>query len=185
VATLVDRTTVRIVADVPEDDFGVLGKGTEVRVKALATNRELTAKVARVSPSADSATRTIHLEIDVHDEARSLPTGTTAELVVDIGSARTATEIPLAAADIRGNKATVFVVEAAFAHKRVFELLGERAGAIYLSPSLVAGSRVVTEGRGSLEDGDRVAAAVEPSALPLARAGLTAAFSVATPGAAR
>ena len=185
VATLVDRTTVRIVADVPEDDFRVLGKGTEVRVKALATNRELTAKVARVSPSADSATRTIHLEIDVHDEARSLPTGTTAELVVDIGSARTATEIPLAAADIRGNKATVFVVEGAFAHKRVFELLGERAGAIYLSPSLVAGSRVVTEGRGSLEDGDRVAAAVEPSALPLARAGLTAAFSVATPGAAR
>jgi RND family efflux transporter MFP subunit len=184
VATLVDRTTVRIVADVPEDDFGVVGKGTDVRLHALATNRKLTAKVARISPSADRATRTLHLEIDVPDEARSLPTGTTAELVVEVGTARPAAEIPLAAAAIRGSKATVFVVEGAVAHRRIYDVLGERAGAIYLSPLLGAGSRVVTEGRGALEDGDRVVAAVEPSAPPLARARPTTIFSVATTGAA-
>jgi hypothetical protein len=35
-------------------------------------------------------------------------------------------------------------------------LIGERTGTFFLDPSLPAGSLVVTEGRGLLNDGDRV-----------------------------
>jgi membrane fusion protein, multidrug efflux system len=163
VATLVDRTTVRVEAEVPEGDFAVVGAGTPVDVRALATNRELHAKIARRSPSADLSTRTVHIEIDIPDPARSLPVGTTAELAIDVGEPSPATEVPLTAAAVRGSKATLFVVEGQTARKAVYAVKGERGGSLFLDPLLRAGERVVTEGRAFLRDGDRVAAKLEPT----------------------
>jgi RND family efflux transporter MFP subunit len=161
VATIVDRTSVRVVADVPEGDFDVVGRGTPVRMRALATNKDLRANIARLSPAADASTRTMHLEIDVPDPDRSLPVGTTAELTVDVGQPIAATEVPLLAASIRGVKATVFVVEGQTVRKRVYAVKGERGGSLFLDPGLPAGCRVVTEGRALLQDGDRIDAQLE------------------------
>ncbi len=163
VATIVDRTSVRVVADVPEADFDVVGRGIPVRMRALATGKELRANIARVSPAADAATRTVHIEIDVPDPDRSLPVGTTAELSIDIGQPIAATEIPLVAASIRGAKATVFVVDGQTARKGSYGVVGERGGSVFLELTLPPTSRVVTEGRALLKDGDRVAAQRESS----------------------
>jgi membrane fusion protein (multidrug efflux system) len=164
-AVLVDRTTVRVTADVPEGDFGVIPPGTPVRIHALATGRDLAGKVARRSPAADDSTRTIHLEVDVPDPQRTLPVGTTAELSVDVGEPAPASEVPLIAASVRGDRATLFVVEGAVARKKVVPVKGERGGSLFLAPVLPAGAQVVTEGRSSLNDGDRVAARVETAEL--------------------
>ena len=164
VATLVDRTTVRVVAEVPEADFDVVAPTTPVHIVALATNRELHGTIARRSPSADLSTRTVHLEIDVPDPHRTLPVGTTAEIAMDVGEPVAATEIPLVAASVRGSKATVFVVDGNVAKKGVYQLKGERGGSLFLDSSLRPGSHVVTEGRALLKDGDRVDALLEPSA---------------------
>jgi RND family efflux transporter MFP subunit len=161
VATLVDRTTVRVVAEIPEADVDVVGAGIPVRMRALATRRELRANIARVSPAADASTRTIHVEIDVPDPDRSLPVGTTAELTVDVGQSSAATELPLAAASIRGAQATVFVVDGQRARRGRYGVKGERGGSLFLDPALSPGSRVVTEGRALLKDGDRVEAKLE------------------------
>jgi RND family efflux transporter MFP subunit len=161
VATLVDRATVRIVAEVPEADFDVVAPTTPVRVVALATNRELRGTIARRSPAADVSTRTVHLEIDVPDPKRTLPVGTTAEIAMDVGEPVAATEIPLVAASVRGGKATVFVVDHDVVRKGVFPLKGERGGSLFLDAALKPGSRVVTEGRALLKDGDRVEAALD------------------------
>ena len=166
VASVVDRNTVRVIAEVPETDFDVARVGVPVLIRALATNRQLHAKIARRSPAADLATRTIHLEVDLPDPDRSLPVGTTAELGIDVGEPTPATEIPLVAASVRGLKATLFVVAGQQAKKAVYVIEGERGGHIFLEPSLPAGSHVVTEGRASLKDGDRVEVTIdaEPSA---------------------
>jgi RND family efflux transporter MFP subunit len=165
VATVVDRNTVRVIAEVPEADFDVVGAGVQVVIRALATNRELRAKIARRSPAADLSTRTIHLEIDVPDPDRSLPVGTTAELGIDVGEPTASTEIPLIAASVRGSKATVFVVDGDKATKAVYTIKGERSGQLYVDPALPAGRHVVTEGRSLLKDGDKVEAKLdEPSA---------------------
>jgi membrane fusion protein (multidrug efflux system) len=165
VATLVDRTTVRVVAEVPEADFDVVAPETPVRVVALATNRELHGAIARRSPSADFSTRTVHLEIDVPDPHRTLPVGTTAEITMDVGEPVAATEIPLIAASVRGGKATVFVVDRNnVAKKGTYQLKGERSGSLFLDSALRPGSHVVTEGRALLKDGDRVDALLEPVA---------------------
>jgi len=161
VATVIDRRTVRVVGEVPEADFEVVAPSTPVQVQALATRRELRATIARRSPAADAATRTVHLEVDIPDPDRALPVGTTAELIVDVGQPAAATEVPLTAAAQRGNKATVYVVDGGLAHKSVHAVLGEREGNLYLETSLRPGSHVVTEGRGLLKDGDRVEAKLE------------------------
>jgi RND family efflux transporter MFP subunit len=161
VAVVVDRRTVRVVAEVPEGDFDVVGASTPVKIDALAVNRQIHAKIARRSPSADLSTRTAHIEIDVPDPDRSLPVGTTAELRIDVGEPTSATEIPLIAASIRGSKATVFVVQGDTAHKGVYVVKGERGGSLFVEPSLPSGAHVVTEGRALLKDGDRVEAKLE------------------------
>jgi RND family efflux transporter MFP subunit len=161
VATIVDRTTVRVIGEVPEADFDVVAPTTPVRVFALATRRALSGTIARRSPAADPSTRTVHVEIDLPDPERSLPVGTTAELTIDVGAPGAATEVPLVAASVRGEKATLFVVEADVAHKRAYPVRGERGGSLFLDPRLAAGSRVVTEGRTLLKDGDRVEAKLD------------------------
>jgi membrane fusion protein, multidrug efflux system len=166
VATIVDRTSVRVVAEVPETDYDAVAPGTPVRIRAVATGRAIEAPIARRSPAADASTRTVDVEIDLPDPDRSLPVGTTAELGIDVGRPEPATELPLTAASIRGARATVFVVDGELAHRRIVAVKGERAGLVYVDPALAAGSRVVTEGRALLEDGDRVTARVDPLTAP-------------------
>ena len=45
--------------------------------------------------------------------------------------------------------------------KGVYGVKGERGGSLFLDPGLPAGSRVVTEGRALLKDGDRIEAQLE------------------------
>src|SRR5262249_42931722 len=101
IVTIVDRKTVRIAADVPETDFAVVAPARDVKIRTIATGKEMTAKIARRSPAADPHTRTVHFEIDLSDPSRDIPVGTTAELTIDVGEPIPATEIPLAAASVR------------------------------------------------------------------------------------
>lgn len=161
IVSVVDRSVVRISGDAPEVDFDVVAPGTEVNIRVLSTGKQLVGKVSRRAPAADDATRTVHFEIDVPNRDRSIPVGTTGELRIDVGDPVPAVEVPLLAASVRGSKASVFVVEDGVAHARVAPVLGERAGRVYLEPSLKAGSLVVTEGRALLNDGDKVSVVVE------------------------
>jgi RND family efflux transporter MFP subunit len=162
ITTVVDRHIVRITADVPEDDFADVAPGNAVRVHLLATGRDLIAAIARRAPAADPDTRTVRIELDVDDPAKAIPVWTTAELSLDVGKPVPATAIPLVAAAVHGSKTTVFVVKDGVAHATRAVLLGERQGTFFVDPSLAPGSFVVTEGRGLLDDGDRVAGKPEP-----------------------
>ncbi|MFO0638484.1 MAG: efflux RND transporter periplasmic adaptor subunit [Polyangiaceae bacterium] len=160
VVTLVDRSTVRISGEAPETDFAIVAPGTKVKVSLVSTKRELEATIARRSPSADPQTRTVHFELDVHDPERTIPVGTTAEVKIDVGEAMSVTELPLVAATIKGSKASVFVVEDGKAKAMSVAVKGEAAGKVYLAQDLKPGSKVVTEGRALLNDGDPVNAKV-------------------------
>lgn len=158
---VLDRSTVRISADVPETDFAYIAPGTPVKVRVLATNATFEAKITRRAPSADLATRTVHFEIDVPDEKRAMPVGTTGELSIEIGEPLPAAKLPLNAAAIRGEKATLFVLEGDVAKKRTVAVLGESGGSLFVDP-LLGTNPVVVEGRALLEDGDHVVAKVLP-----------------------
>ncbi len=164
IVSLVDRKIVRIVADAPEVDFDVVAQGTKVLVQIPSTKRDLVATVSRRAPAADPGTRTVHYELDVNDPTREIPVGTTAEMRIEVGDSVPASEVPLYAASVRGTKASLFVIDGDVAHVRVVRVEGEIGGQLFLDPELKTGTRVVTEGRALLNDGDRVLAVLDTAA---------------------
>ncbi len=169
IVQVVDRSVIRLTGDVPEIDFEAIAPKTPIKLKMLATGKELVGEIARRAPSADASTRTVHFEVDIPNEKRDIPVGTTAEVKVDVGAPLEATEIPLLAAKIRGKSATIFVVENGVAKKQSVDLVGERGGSVFVSRKLAPGSHVVTQGRSLLANNDKVSAKLEapkPEAKP-------------------
>lgn len=158
IVALVDRNRVRVMADAPESDFTVVVPGTMVHIVIEATGAKLDATISRRAPAADESTRTVHFEIDLDNTNHSLPVGSTARLSIEVGKPVAATMVPLSSAMIRGEKATVYVVDGDIARRRDFPVLGEAGGSLYLEPQLKAGQPVVVEGRALLDDGDKVTA---------------------------
>jgi RND family efflux transporter MFP subunit len=158
IVTVIDRGTIRMTADAPEIDFDLIPPGTKVMVHVYATNRDVTAAITRRAPSADPATRTVHFEIDIPDSTRGIPVGTTGEVRIEVGKPVPATEVPLYAAIIRGEKANVFAVDEGVARQQTVAVEGEAGGSLFLDTALAPGTLVVTEGRALLEDGDRIEA---------------------------
>lgn len=161
--SVVDRHTIRLVVDVPEDDFGAVAPGTTVAVHLLAVDRHLEATVSRRSPDADADTRTVHVEIDLPDPDRVFPVNTTAEIRVAAGAPIPALKLPLVAADLSGEKAKLFTVTSGVAHVVSLPVIGESGGDLYVAPKLDSGQAVILEGRMGLADGDRVTAAERAS----------------------
>ena len=166
IVSVVDRDTVRFVADVPEDDFGVVPPGKAGQLHVLSNKEDLAATIARRAPSADPGTRTVRVEADLPDPERRIPVYTTGQLTVGVGEPQPATELPLASATIRGQKATVFLVNQGVAKLKPLVYEGELGGSVFVDPSLADGSLVVTEGRALLADGDKVDAKVDEAPVP-------------------
>jgi membrane fusion protein (multidrug efflux system) len=162
IVSIVERTTVRMTVDVPENDFEVVAPGKPIRLLVYATGKEIAGTITRRAPAADPGTRTVHVEVDVADPQHEIPVGTTGELRVEAGQAISATSIPLAAASVTDTKSSVYIVEGDVALAKRFVALGESEGSLFVRPAdLPAGTRVVTQGRSLLKDGDRVTAKLE------------------------
>ncbi len=158
VVTIVDRSTVRLVGDAPETDFALLAPGMTVSVLVYATGQNATGTIARRAPATDAETRTVHFEVDVPDPRHEIPANTTGEIHIEAGEPVPATEVPLYAASVKGDKASLYVVDGDVVRIRTLEARGEIGGSLFLDPSLAPGTLVVVEGRELLRAGDRVAA---------------------------
>jgi membrane fusion protein, multidrug efflux system len=157
--SLVDRNVVRFVVDVPESEFGAVPPGRAVDLRLLAVDQDLTATISRRSPSADPTTRTIHVEVDLPDPDHRMPVNTTAEARIAAGTPVPATSFPLTAADIGQTKAHLFTVADSVAHAQTVPYLGEIGGELFVDPQVLGpGELIVLEGRGGLNDQDRVTA---------------------------
>jgi RND family efflux transporter MFP subunit len=157
IVSVVDRSTVRMTADVPENDFDVVTPGKKVTVHVYATGKNFFGTITRRAPAADPSSRTIHIEVDIPDPNKEIPVGTTGQIQVNVGEPMPAVEIPLSAAKLSDEKATVFFVEGDTAHTKTFKPLGEAKGNVYAGPGdIKPGTQIVTEGRSLLKEGERV-----------------------------
>ncbi|HEX7663916.1 MAG TPA: efflux RND transporter periplasmic adaptor subunit [Polyangiaceae bacterium] len=157
IVSVVDRGTVRFVADAPEVDFAVVAPDTHVKIHVDSTSQYIDGTIARRAPRASDETRTVHFEVDLENHDRSIPVDTTAEVAIEFGAATDVTSVPLYAATVRGGKAQVFVLEGDHAHLRTAAVVGETSHALLVDRSLAPGSQVVGDGRALLNDGDLVA----------------------------
>jgi RND family efflux transporter MFP subunit len=161
VVSVIDRSTVRFSADVPEADFAVVPPKAAVRIHVDASSLDLEGTISRRAPHADTQVRTIHFEVDLPNHERAIPVGTTAEIRIEFGNAVVATQIPLYAAAVRGARATVFVIDGNAARSQTVAVLGEIGSALVVASTLPPDAKVITEGRALLDDGDPVDAKEE------------------------
>lgn len=160
---IVDRSTVRMTADAPESDFDSIAPGAKVMVHVVSVNLDIAASIARRAPSADLGTRTVHFEVDLDNSNRRIPVDTTGEVHVPTGEPVPATAVPIRAVTMNDKKATLYTVEGGVAHRQILVELGEAGPDVFFAPDqLKAGTMIVVEGRGLLNDGDHVAATPEP-----------------------
>ncbi len=169
IVSVVDRSTVRLVADVPESDFALVPPGTPVRIDVRGDQ-------ARASPPSSPGARRPRIPRRAPSTSRStwpiptrnIPVGTTGEIHLDVGQPEPATELPLVAASVRDGKASIFVVEGDVAHARTVAVKGESGGDLFLDT--VARARHPGRHRGAraADDGDHVSA--QPDDAPQASA---------------
>jgi membrane fusion protein, multidrug efflux system len=159
VVSVLDRSVIRLVTDVPESDYGAFAPGTVVLIHMLSLDQDVRLPISRRSPAADPSTRTIHVEIDIPDPDRHIPVNTTAEISVGVGKSVQATALPLIAADLSQDKAKLFTVTDGTASLHTLTILGEAKSKLFIDPQLLpAGAEVVLEGRAGLNNKDKVQA---------------------------
>ena len=177
VASVVDISRVRMVANLVERDVRRVPAGTPAQVEVDAFPGERFAgRVSRVAPVFDPATRTAEMEIEVPNPGFRLKPGMYARVHLTVDTRANALTVPRAALiDVEG-KSGVFVAvppEAAkpaatsssgqppaLTAKFIPVDVGIRDGEqIEITSGLQEGARVITTGAGALKDGDRIVAA--------------------------
>ena len=155
---LVRLATMVMMANVPERDIAKMRVGTHAAVVVDAFGeRKFTARVARISPVLDAATRSASVEIEIPNPDLSLKAEMFARVILDLESIRQAVLIPREALVYRGQQPGVFLLD--HAERPVFhgvETGLSRGEDVEVLARLDAGVTIVTRGASMLNDGDQI-----------------------------
>jgi RND family efflux transporter MFP subunit len=157
VLSVVDISTVRMVANLVERDFRRVQPGLQASVEVDAFPGEhFTGKVSRVSPVFDAATRTAAMEIEVPNPGYRLKPGMYARVALTIDRQADALTVPRSAVlDLEGQRG-VYVVDELVAHFRPVRTGLQDAERMQILEGVGEGEQVVTTGALAIKDGDRV-----------------------------
>jgi RND family efflux transporter MFP subunit len=162
--TVADTSTVKVVFGAPDTLLDRLRIGDKVSVRLEALGKELTGDISRISPSADTRSRTFDVEATLANADDHLKVGMVASLKLAGGAPATSTlALPLTAvvrapADPRGF--AVFVVEGrdrkTIARIRQVALGDVIGNAVQVNDGLKPGERVIETGATQVADGEPV-----------------------------
>lgn len=156
VASVVDISSVRLVANVVEKDLRLVNTGDPATVSVDAFPGEtFKGRIARVAPVLDPATRTAEIEIEVPNGDNRLKPGMYARMNVTIESRQGTTLVPkVAVVDYSGTRG-VFMMTAENKAKFIpIEIGIEDADRVEVRKGLSVGDTVVTSGASALRDND-------------------------------
>lgn len=157
ILSVVDITTVRLVANVVERDIRRVRPGVTARVEVDAfPGEDFTGQVSRVSPVFDPTTRTAQIEIEVPNPGYRLKPGMYARVRLTVEQKDNALAVPRnAVVDLDGQRGVFFVEEQTAQFHPV--TVGLQDGDfIEVVDGLKDGDRVITTGAVALRPGDRV-----------------------------
>jgi RND family efflux transporter MFP subunit len=181
---IVDLTKLEIEATVPPQDVGAVQIGALASLRVDGIGQPVTARVARINPSAQAGTRAVPVYLSV-DPQPGLRQGLFARGSIEL-ERRGALSLPASAVRIDQARPYVIVLEQGLAVRRDVELgLRGRASAasepmIEVTAGLTEGSTVLRSSVGVVRDGTRLRLAGSPAA-----AGSAAAASLPAAAATR
>lgn len=147
----------RLVIPVPESYVHFIRVGDPVNVRVPSLNRTFPGKVARFSVDVNSATRTMHTEVDVRNPNRVLVPGLYAEADLTLEHREDIPTIPLQAVNHEGEKNTVLVVTRNDEiEDRPITLGLQTANDAEVVSGLAEGEQIVVSDRSGLKPGETV-----------------------------
>jgi membrane fusion protein, heavy metal efflux system len=152
--TVVDLSTVWVLADVHERDIGRVRVGTEAHITSKAfPGRQHDGRISYIDPQLDAATRTAKARIELQNPSGELRLGMYVDVVIAAAAASSAPRVPRSAVQNVGSRTVVYLADAdapgTFVEREV--RLGESGGDdVEVVGGLHAGDRVVTTGSFSL-----------------------------------
>lgn len=152
---LADDSRLRLVVGVPDASAKSYHVGDTATV--ILENGSASARVTKVSPTVDAASRKVLIELSIANGSHALTPGMYARAVFETSrSAQVA--VPRAAVYTQYGTSYAFVLSDGIAHRRVVELGAMSDDLIEITRGVAAGETVVTSGVSFLRDGDRVSA---------------------------
>jgi RND family efflux transporter MFP subunit len=157
VVSVVDLSTVRMVANLIEKDAKRVHAGTDAAVEVDAYPGErFKGRVARVAPVFDPATRTAEMEIEVPNATGRLKPGMYARVNLTVGVRENALVVPRnAVVDIAGRRG-VFIPHQNRAAFRAVQTGLQDENRVEITQGLEEGAHVITTGALALRDGDPI-----------------------------
>jgi RND family efflux transporter MFP subunit len=157
ILSVVDLSTVRMVANLVEKDFKRVERGAAAEVEVDAfPGEKFTGSVSRVAPVFDPATRTATMEIEVPNPGARLKPGMYARVRLVTGRNVNALTVPRAAVvDVEGKRG-VYLVEQDVAKFHEVQTGLVDTQRVEILSGLEEGARVVTTGSVAIRDGERI-----------------------------
>jgi RND family efflux transporter MFP subunit len=165
--SVVDISSVRIVANVVERDLRRVSMGLPARVEVDAfPGEKFTGRVANIAPVLDPATRTAQVEVEIPNSDFRLKPGMYARVNFTIGRRDNTLVVPVnAIVDYQGKKGVFQPHKGAqgdvVSFKPVEVGLADETNAEVVS-GLSEGERIITTGAAALREGDRVVLVSQP-----------------------
>ncbi|HZB88316.1 MAG TPA: efflux RND transporter periplasmic adaptor subunit [Terracidiphilus sp.] len=157
IVRLAQSSLLRLRVPVPEDDVRYVHVGDILQVRVDAINRALSGKIVRFTRSVNFETRTMETEVDVENRDLSIDPGMYANTLLRLGHAHDVVTAPADALVLRGQRRTVYVLDATnHIHIRdvVVGLQGSRLAEI--RSGLNPGERVIAGGQDQYREGEAV-----------------------------
>lgn len=156
--TLINTDQVYANISVPEGEIGRISVGQACKVTIPTVDKELPATITIVNPEADAASSTYTVKIMLDNPARKLLPGMLANVSISTSGPRNVIAIPSGAL-IKGINGNNFVYTLTPDNKaqRADVQVGEHTDStVVITSGLRPGSRVITAGQQSLNEGDPV-----------------------------
>jgi len=147
--TVVDLSTVWVVADLYEKDFPRVHVGAGATIMTKAFPAALRGKISYIDPQVNAETRTAKLRVEVANPKQELRLGMFADVSIEAQGGETAVSIPSSAVQNVGNRTVVYVADpkepGRFIEREV--RLGDRSGNdVFVLSGVQPDERVVSVG---------------------------------------
>lgn len=155
--TLSQNDLLRLVIPVPESIVSDIHLGGPVQVRVPALGKVFQGRVARFADQVDTATRTMHTEVNVPNPRLELVPGMYASASLALDRKHDALAVPVQAVNHSEDQATVFVVDAGNKiEERAVKLGMETPSEVEILSGLNESDRVVVGNRSQLQKGEVV-----------------------------
>jgi RND family efflux transporter MFP subunit len=151
IVELEDPEALRVEASVPEGLVRLIKLGDRMEVGSVELSGPVEAFVSEMAPSADPATRTSLVKLDLPGGS-GFRLGQFVRVAVPVGE-KTSLCLPVSAVVVRGQMEMVFVATNHMAQMRLVKTARKESGEVEIVSGLSAGERVVVAGAQMLSDG--------------------------------